>query len=80
MAKSINVDEKKRGRGRPRTGMQPVLSGRVPKEIVAAIDEWAAANGYTRSEGVAVLLTRGLEAVRVDAVVAANRVAKLKKR
>jgi hypothetical protein len=60
--------------------MHPVLSGRVPKEIVAAVDEWAAANGYTRSEGVAALLKRGLEAVRIDAVVAANRAAKPKKR
>jgi hypothetical protein len=60
--------------------MHPVLSGRVPKEIVAAVDEWAAAHGYTRSEGVAALLTRGLEAVRVDAVVAARRAAKPKKR
>ena len=80
MVKSINVDEKKRGRGRPRTGMHPVLSGRVPKEIVAAVDDWSAANGYTRSEGVAALLKRGLEAIRVDAVVAANRAAKPKKR
>jgi hypothetical protein len=39
-----------------------------------------AANGYTRSEGVSALLKRGLEAVRIDAVVAANRAAKLKKR
>jgi hypothetical protein len=60
--------------------MHPVLSGRVPKEIVAAVGEWAAANGYTRSEGVAALLKRGLEAVRVDAVVAANRAIKPKKR
>jgi len=66
MVKSIIVDEKKRGRGRPRTGMHPVLSGRVPKEVVAQVDEWATANGYTRSEGVAVLLKRGLEAVHAE--------------
>jgi hypothetical protein len=46
--------------------MHPVLSGRVPKEIVAEVDEWATANGYTRSEGVAALLKRGLEAVHAE--------------
>ncbi len=56
MVRSISVDEKKRGRGRPRTGEQPALSARVPKEVLARVDQWAAANDYTRSEAVAMLL------------------------
>jgi metal-responsive CopG/Arc/MetJ family transcriptional regulator len=62
MARSISVDEKKRGRGRPRTGEQPALSARVPKEVLARVDQWAEANECTRSEAVAALLKRGLDA------------------
>lgn len=78
MTRSILVDQKKRGRGRPATGRDPVVSGRVPKEVLDALDQWAAANGCTRSEAVAHLLARGLSAAKVDAQVAANRAARRK--
>ena len=75
MGKSISVDVKKRGRGRPATGTDPEVSARVPKPMVARLDEFAAANGITRSEGIRRLLERGLAAAKVDAVVEANRAA-----
>jgi len=43
--------------------------------MVARLDEFAAANGITRSEGIRRLLERGLAAAKVDAVVEANRAA-----
>jgi hypothetical protein len=63
MAKSISVDKKRRGRGRPATGHDPALSARVPKDVLAAVDQWAAGNECTRSEAVAVLLEHGLAAM-----------------
>jgi hypothetical protein len=58
-----NVDENvKRKPGRPATGMDPVLSGRVPKEVIARVDQWATENGFTRSIAVSKLLERGLDA------------------
>jgi hypothetical protein len=62
MARSIFAEEKKRGRGRPRTGEQPALSARVPTTVLVRVDQWAAVNNCTRSEAVAALLGRGLEA------------------
>ena len=60
----VIVDENvKRKPGRPATGMDPVLSGRVPKEVIARVDQWAAENGYTRSVAVAKLVEHGLDAV-----------------
>jgi hypothetical protein len=43
--------------------------------MVARLDEFAATNGITRSEGIRRLLERGLAAAKVDAVVEANRAA-----
>jgi hypothetical protein len=44
--------------------MDPVLSGRVPKKVIARVDQWAAENGYTRSVAVAKLVEHGLDAVQ----------------
>ncbi len=58
------VDQnKKRGPGRPVTGRDPAVSARVPKEVLARVDEWAAAYNYTRSEAIARLLENALEGV-----------------
>jgi hypothetical protein len=42
MPKSIHVVPKKRGRGRPATGRDPVSAIRLSAELKARIDEWAA--------------------------------------
>ena len=72
MASSISVNEKKRGRGRPRTGMHPVLGARVPADVIEQIDQWATTKECTRSEAVLALLKRGLEAVRAEAASASK--------
>ena len=52
---------KKRGRGRPATGRDPMIGLRLPKAEIASLDKWAKANGYTRSEAIRVLIFRGLK-------------------
>ncbi len=65
MGKSITVTPKKRGRGRPPSGgRDPNLPVRVPKEMVAAIEDWATKNETTRSEAVRRLIELGLKAKR----------------
>jgi hypothetical protein len=46
-------------RGRPATGRGPVVSFRVQPEILALIDEWAAASGVTRSWAIRWWIERG---------------------
>ena len=60
MDKAINVD-KKRGRGRPATGHDPMISARIPVDVLSKLDEWAAVNECTRSTAVALLLTKALD-------------------
>lgn len=60
MKKSIKVDQKKR-RGRPATGRDPMVSSRMPKETIAAVDKWAAKNETTRSDAIARLVELGLK-------------------
>lgn len=59
--KSISAKSKKRGRGRPATGRDPMIGLRLPKAKIASLDKWAKANGYTRSEAIRVLILRGLK-------------------
>jgi hypothetical protein len=61
MRKSILVDQK-RGRGRPATGRDPMISARIPVEVLAKLDEWAANNECTRSTAAAELLAKALAA------------------
>ena len=58
---SISAKSKKRGRGRPATGRDPMIGLRLPKAEIASLDKWATANGYTRSEAIRVLILRGLK-------------------
>jgi hypothetical protein len=59
--KSILAKPKKRGRGRPATGRDPMIGLRLPKAKIASLDKWAKANGYTRSEAIRVLIFRSLK-------------------
>jgi hypothetical protein len=52
---------KKRPRGRPATGRDPVVGGRVPQATIDAMDAWAKANGKTRSEALGLLLAAALK-------------------
>lgn len=47
-------------RGRPATGRDPAISGRVPAKVIEAMDEWAEQQGLTRSAAMAALIEAGL--------------------
>ncbi len=51
----------KRKMGRPATGRDPMLGGRVPAETIAAIDAYAAKVGTTRSDAMRRLIEAGLK-------------------
>ncbi len=51
----------KRKMGRPATGRDPVIAGRVPVGIITALDAWAAKAGVTRSEAMGRLIEAGLK-------------------
>jgi hypothetical protein len=58
MRKSISVNEKKRGRGRPvTTGTGTVVGVRLLPDLLAAVDEWAQhnANG-SRTEAIRLMI------------------------
>jgi len=59
VATSIAVKRKKRGR--PATGVDPLVGVRIPKETIAEIDAWARSNDTTRSEAIRRLVERGLK-------------------
>ena len=58
MAKSIKVNQKKRGR--PATGRDPVSAVRLPAALTAAVDKWAADHEANRSEAIRRLVELGL--------------------
>ena len=60
MAKSIKVNQKKRGR--PATGRDPVSAVRLPTELTTAVDKWGEAHEVTRSEAIRRLVELGLKA------------------
>lgn len=51
---------RKRKRGRPATGTDPLLPVRFPPELKAAVEKWARANGLSRSEAIRQLVDRAL--------------------
>jgi hypothetical protein len=65
MKKSIAVNKKRRGPGRPATGHDPAVALRLPKTVLAAVDRWAKANAVgKRSEALRRLIERGLSTDR----------------
>jgi hypothetical protein len=60
MAKSISVKRKKRGR--PATGTEPLYGIRVSDVLMREIMQWARSNGMTRSEAIRRLVKMGLKA------------------
>jgi len=57
---SINAKQKKRGR--PATGMDPMIGARFPSELTARIDAWASAHSTSRSEAIRRLVEQALAA------------------
>jgi hypothetical protein len=70
MDQSIAVHQKKRGRGRPATGRDPLLSARVPDAVRERVDRYAAEREITRSEAVRELLETALDQRPSGAVLA----------
>jgi hypothetical protein len=58
MAKSIKVNQKKRGR--PATGRDAVSAVRLPAELTAAVDKWGEDHDANRSEAIRRLVELGL--------------------
>jgi Arc/MetJ-type ribon-helix-helix transcriptional regulator len=58
MAKSIKVNQKKRGR--PATGRDPVSAVRLPAALTVAVDRWAKEHEANRSEAIRRLVELGL--------------------
>ena len=57
------VTPKKRGRGRPATGRDPIVTLRLPVDIRREIERLAAKEGVSRSEMFRMLLEQQLPAV-----------------
>jgi Arc/MetJ-type ribon-helix-helix transcriptional regulator len=59
--KSIRIKPKKRGRGRPATGKDPLVGVRLPPEMIKQIDTWAKREGVaSRSEAIRHLVEQSL--------------------
>jgi Ribbon-helix-helix protein, copG family len=48
------------GSGRPATGKDPVLTARVPRDLIDHLEEWAKDSGMTRSEALRLFIENGL--------------------
>lgn len=59
MKRSISAKQKKRGR--PATGVRPMIGLRLSATDIARVDSWAAAHGLSRSEAIRLLIERGLK-------------------
>jgi hypothetical protein len=64
MKKSISVKRKKRGR--PATGTDPLYGVRIPEELMVRIEQWAKANVATRSEAIRKLVEIGLKHGKIN--------------
>jgi hypothetical protein len=62
-SKGKSVIRKKRRRGRPATGVDPILSVRAPPALTAEVEAWAKrqADDPSRSEAIRRLIERGLK-------------------
>ena len=64
MKKSISVNKKPIGRPKKKGGVHPVSAVRLPPEVSAAVDDWAAKSEDKpgRSEAIRRLVELGLKA------------------
>ena len=77
MAKSIKVNQKRRGR--PATGRDPVSAVRLPAELTSAVDKWAEDHEASRSEAIRRLVEIGLAGAKKFAAPSQQTRAKAKK-
>ena len=59
MKNAISVHKKPRGR--PASGQDPLISARIPSEVISAIEAWRVKQGVTRSEAIRRLVELGLK-------------------
>jgi hypothetical protein len=52
----VNNGNGQKTSGRSATDNDPLLSARVPKELIASVDKWAAERDLSRSEATRLLL------------------------
>lgn len=53
----------RRGRGRPATGKDPILTTRMPQDLIRQIEIWADAHALSRSEAIRRLICASLNRV-----------------
>lgn len=75
MPRSRAKAAEKKKPGRPATGHDPLLSFRLPADMIAAIDAWAAAqpDRPTRSEALRRFIEAGMKALSAPALRTALR-------
>lgn len=59
MRRSISVKQKKRGR--PATGVRPIVGIRLSDADIVRVDRWAVEHEVNRSEAIRLLIERGLK-------------------
>jgi hypothetical protein len=59
MDRSISAKQKKRGR--PATGVRPMIGLRLSKADIARLDRWAGQHGLTRSDAIRTLIDHALK-------------------
>jgi predicted DNA-binding protein len=64
MAKSISVNGKKRGRGRPATGVDPVMAFRLPAALKEQVEKQAQANGEKPADVLRRIVEKALKGKR----------------
>jgi hypothetical protein len=60
MKKSISAKQKKRGRGRPATGVTPMVGLRMPPEMRAQVEKLARKDGITLSKAILQIIEKHL--------------------
>ena len=60
MTKTKTVLPKKRGRGRPATGVDPVLTVRLPDELIEQLEAFAKKRSLTRSDAIRQCIEMGI--------------------
>ena len=60
MSRILAKRKKNKKRGRPATGTDPMIGLRLSKVETVRLDKWAKANGFTRSQAIRELISRGI--------------------
>jgi predicted DNA binding CopG/RHH family protein len=59
MKRSISAKQKKRGR--PATGVRPMIGLRLSEDDIERVDRWAKERGMSRSDAIRALIEQGLK-------------------